>query len=112
MKYLPTIDLNQPGIATALYDGQLKLQCGQWVLNGPGTKSRFVGRWNRNTVWAVHGTDKKHATKKDFLDMVLNAKLSNHIPTTTKRKIDLIGDREELQVLKQKLIEKSKNDID
>jgi hypothetical protein len=53
MKYLPTIDLWNPGMTEALYSGALKLQRGQWVRCGQAAPSRFI-RANRNHIWAVH----------------------------------------------------------
>lgn len=45
MKFLPTFNINAPGIYEAVRSGRLKLQPGQWVRvdNDPRTKaSRFV----------------------------------------------------------------------
>ena len=53
MKYLPTVDLWSPAIASAVRTGQLKLQPGQWVRCGSPKLSRFV-KATRNTVWAAH----------------------------------------------------------
>lgn len=53
MKYLPTVDLWSPAIASAVRSGQLKLQPGQWVRCGQARLSRFV-KTTRHTVWAVH----------------------------------------------------------
>lgn len=53
MKYLPTIDLWNPGMTEALYSGALKLQRGQWVRCGQARPSRFV-RATRSSIWAVH----------------------------------------------------------
>lgn len=53
MKYLPTVDLWSPAIASAVRTGQLKLQPGQWVRCGSAQLSRFV-KASRTSVWAVH----------------------------------------------------------
>ena len=43
MKYLPTLNLWDSGIHSALVSGQLKLQVGQWIYCGDKEhKSRFV----------------------------------------------------------------------
>jgi hypothetical protein len=55
MRYLPTIDLNNQSTHAALLNGQLKLQCGQWVKCGAGHSSRFVKLTYRGgSIYAVH----------------------------------------------------------
>ena len=53
MKYLPTIDLWNPAISSAIYNGQLKLQRGQWVTCGGAKPSRFVCMKGKS-IWAAH----------------------------------------------------------
>ena len=55
MRYLPTIQLWDNGMATALASGRLRLQTGQWVQCGRYSKpSRFVGITTGGSIWAVH----------------------------------------------------------
>ena len=54
MKYLPTLDLWDPGIGKAVETGRLKLQRGQWVRCGQQKPSRVVNVSERGTIWAVH----------------------------------------------------------
>ena len=55
MKFLPTINVWNTGITTAIMSGQLKLQCGQWIQCGRGgVKSRFIS-CNGRSINAVHG---------------------------------------------------------
>ena len=63
-RYLPTINLWNAGIQTALAAGQLKLQCGQWVKCGSGKSSRFVAMAG-NSIWAAH-PEGKHGTGRSF----------------------------------------------
>ena len=53
MKYLPPIDLWDRAVNTALRNGQLKLQRGQWVKCGDEKCSRFVGM-RGDTIIAAH----------------------------------------------------------
>lgn len=55
MKYLPTIDLWAPGVQSALLNGQLKLQSGQWVYCGDRRqKSRFVRVTKGGCIHVAH----------------------------------------------------------
>ena len=55
MKFLPILDIWQPGVALALYNGQLKLQKGQWVRCGENARpSRFVCRRGAHSLWVAH----------------------------------------------------------
>lgn len=65
MKFLPTIDLWAPGMITALHNGQLKLQKGQWVKCGPGPCSRFI-RATKRTIYAIHPEGKRGITNERF----------------------------------------------
>ena len=64
MKYLPTLNLWNVGIHTAIVTGQLKLLSGQWVQCGEGMKSRFISV-NNGVINAVHwsGTAKRTHSK-------------------------------------------------
>lgn len=55
-KYLPTIDLHASGMTSALLNGQLKLQSGQWIRCGTGPLSRFNCVSNRGYIDAYHGS--------------------------------------------------------
>jgi hypothetical protein len=63
-QYLPTINLWDAAIITALRNGQLKLQCGQWVKCGSKKPSRFVAM-KTHSVWAAH-PEGNLGTKKSF----------------------------------------------
>lgn len=56
MKYLPTINLWDAGVQTALLNGQLKLQSGQWVHcgNTRDHKSRFVRVTKGGCIHVAH----------------------------------------------------------
>ena len=70
MKYLPTIQLWDNGMTTALSRGQLRLQTGQWVRCGPNAKpSRFVGVTASGIIWAAHWNPHREQ-EKQFRDMV------------------------------------------
>ena len=59
MRYLPTLDLwaNRGVLQTAIRSGQLKIQPGQWLQCGPGSKSRFVCVRPGGSIWAVHADE-------------------------------------------------------
>ena len=59
MRYLPTINLWDPGVQTALLEGRLKLQCGQWVRCGQRRASRFVCLRPNRVIWAAHPEGKR-----------------------------------------------------
>lgn len=59
MKYLPTVDLWAKGINSALLNGQLKLQKGQWIKCGQSAPSRFVQVTAGGTIHAVHPNGSK-----------------------------------------------------
>lgn len=75
MKYLPTLDLWNAGIHSALVNGQLKLQVGQWIQCGEGKKSRFVGI-RKGVIDAVHWTGTAKNTRNKFLFRAHMAKLN------------------------------------
>jgi hypothetical protein len=57
MKFLPTVNLDDPATHEALRRGQLRLQTGQWIRidSNPKTKpSRFVCRKPSGSIWAIH----------------------------------------------------------
>jgi hypothetical protein len=68
MKYIPTIDLWNSGIQDALYNGQLKLQVGQWLTCGGANKHkcRFVSA-SKGLIWVVHWQGSPTATNKQFM---------------------------------------------
>ena len=66
MRYLPTLDLWNSGIHSALVSGQLKLQSGQWVRCGEGKLSRFIGISN-GVINAVHWSGSGRSTNRKFL---------------------------------------------
>lgn len=63
MKFLPVVDLWNPAIQTAILNGQLKLQTGQWISCGGKPYSRFIGT-NGRTIDAVHGANGKEVTAR------------------------------------------------
>lgn len=69
MKFLPNINLWDNAIHSALVNGQLKLQPGQWVYCGNSKPSRFVGMRGNSTIWAVHPEDGKVSNKR-FLNLL------------------------------------------
>lgn len=68
MQYLPTIDIHAPGIQSALYKGQLKLQPGQWLICGAGNSKpcRFVSA-SPGQIWVVHWQGTPAATTAHFM---------------------------------------------
>ena len=68
MKYLPTIDMwaNDGVMQTALRQGQLKLQPGQWIRCGQESPSRFVRVTKAGSIWAVHPGEGGFITRKHF----------------------------------------------
>ncbi len=80
MKYLPTINLWNPALASAVRTGQLKLQVGQWVQCGSGNKSRFVCVTpSGKSLWASHWQGSGKATKKHFENLLGAAKSSGYV---------------------------------
>jgi len=59
MKFLPTIDATDSGTYTAIAEGRLKLQVGQWIRFQNGMLSRFVCVRKSGTIWAIHPTGGK-----------------------------------------------------
>ena len=53
-RFLPTIDATDNGTYTAIINGRLKLQAGQWIKFSKNKPSRFVGITSSKTLWAVH----------------------------------------------------------
>lgn len=69
MKYLPTINLDEPGTYAALRLGQLHLATGQWLKldNQRGAKpSRFVCRKPSGSIWAVHPQGSRGVSMEQF----------------------------------------------
>jgi len=73
-QFLPTIDLWNPGIQTALMSGQLQLIPGQWVRCGGDRPSRFCGVTDNGTIVAVHPSG--HPTKPKVSMENFKAKMS------------------------------------
>jgi hypothetical protein len=69
MKYLPTLDLWNNAIQTAILSGQIKLQCGQWVKCGSEKPSRFVRSTGRS-LWVAHPQGNAKATQDRFMSLV------------------------------------------
>jgi hypothetical protein len=66
MKFLKTIDLYASGIQTALYEGQLKLQKGQWCVCGDNDKPcRFIEA-SKHSINVVHWQGSPEATTALF----------------------------------------------
>lgn len=67
MKYLPTVNLWDAMTITAIRNGQLKLQVGQWCKCGADEKqlSRFISVNRKSgTVNVAHGSNNKEVIKK------------------------------------------------
>ena len=80
MKYLPTIDLWNPAIASAVSNGQIQLQVGQWVKCGSDKKSRFVCRQPKSgTIWAAHWQGNAKDTQKRFKILINAAKTGGYL---------------------------------
>jgi hypothetical protein len=80
MKYLPTIDLWNPAFQSAVRNGQLKLQVGQWVKCGSDKKSRFVCITpSGKSIWASHWQGNSKATLSHFKALHKVAKASKYI---------------------------------
>lgn len=69
MKYLPTVNLWNPAIASAVATGQMKLQAGQWVQCGQGNKSRFAGISSGGTLYVAHHNGSVAAQQQRFADL-------------------------------------------
>ena len=77
MKYLPTLNLWDAGIHSALVNGQLKLQVGQWIQCGEGPKSRFVSVNTKvKYIDAVHFTGTASNTRNKFIFRAAMARLN------------------------------------
>ena len=63
MRFLPTINIWNSGIYSAVKTGQLKLQVGQYIMCGQGIKSRFISIEN-GVINACHGGSNKEVTYK------------------------------------------------
>ena len=54
MRFVATLNLWDAGTITAIQNGQLRLQPGQWVKCGNERPSRLVRISDSGTVWAIH----------------------------------------------------------
>ena len=67
MKYLPTINVWENGITTAIRNGQLRLQKGQWIKCGKGPSSRFVKLTRlQGSIFVVHPNGDAGVSAKRF----------------------------------------------
>lgn len=66
MKYLPTLNLRNNGIHTAVITGQLRLLPGQRIQCVEGKRSRFISV-NNGVINAVHWSGSGKATRSKFL---------------------------------------------
>lgn len=66
MRYLPTVNLWNNAIHSAIVSGQLTLIPGQWIQCGAGRKSRFVSV-NNGVINAVHWSGTAKATNTAFI---------------------------------------------
>lgn len=66
MKYLPTINVWNNGVHSALITGQLKLLSGQWIQCGAGHKSRFISV-NNGVINAVHWQGSAKHTQSAYI---------------------------------------------
>ena len=77
MKYLPTLNLWDAGISSALRNGQLKLQVGQWIYCGDKDhKSRFISINKVGYINAVHWAGDSKRQLRTFLFRALDSKLN------------------------------------
>lgn len=76
-KFIPTVKLWNASIDTALRNGQLKLQRGQWVncgnnADGSPSLSRFLEVTKVGTIRCVHGRNTTEVTHR------FNSTIENH----------------------------------
>lgn len=63
MRFTKTIDLWASGVTSAILNGNLKLQCGQWVKCGDkGAPARFV-KTTGQSIWVAHSEGEDKTTK-------------------------------------------------
>ena len=74
MRYLPTLNLWDNGIHTAIVTGQLKLISGQWIQCGAGKRSRFIGVCH-GVINAVHWQGTAPRTRALYLERARLARL-------------------------------------
>lgn len=67
MRYLPTLNVWEPSIQTAIQSGQLKLQRGQWLRCGNSARpSRYIGMIGRGDLWLNHWQGSPKNTRLAF----------------------------------------------
>ena len=81
MMYLPELNLWDRAISSAIRNGQIKLQPGQWLRCGAKNQQnkpcRFVRLTQAKTLWVVHWQGSAKATNEKFLDAArVNRKLN------------------------------------
>ena len=81
MRYIKTINLWDDGVHSALVNGNLKLQVGQWIYCGnKDYRSRFISINPRSkTINAVHFGGSKSGTRKVFLFRAAIHNLQNNL---------------------------------
>lgn len=72
MRYTKTIDLWAEGVQTAIINGNLRIQPGQWVRCGSGPRSRFVGVKPSGIFWVAHYQGNKYSTNRRFTQLMEN----------------------------------------
>ena len=68
MKFQKSINLWADGVTTAITNGTMKIQRGNWVHCGDDAThpSRFVGVTAGGTIWAAHWQGDKKSTAQRF----------------------------------------------
>lgn len=92
MRYLPTLDLWNNAIHTAVVTGQLRLIPGQWIQCGAGRKSRFIDVSDHGVINAVHWSGSGKATRDKFILRAAMAKIGRQQTAgtiTTKQARDM-----------------------
>ncbi len=82
MKFLPTLNLWDHGIHSALENGQLKLQVGQWIYCGDKEhKSRFISINKIGYINAVHWGGSSKRQHSNFLFRARVSRLNKLLDT-------------------------------
>ena len=71
MKFQKSVNVWADGVTTAITEGTLKLQRGQWVRCGENARhpARFVGVTAGGSIWIAHWQGNSAATVKRFKTM-------------------------------------------
>tara|TARA_R100001463_G_scaffold103844_1_gene158341 strand:+ start:327 stop:569 length:243 start_codon:yes stop_codon:yes gene_type:complete len=71
MQYMTTLNVWDHSIKKAIENGQIKLQCGQWLRCGTkGKRCRYVGLTSGKSIWVTHWQGSPEKTNADFLNSV------------------------------------------